>query len=107
MQAERESTDRLEAIEALLQQVLERLTPDDRRFLNVEGAAAYSSMSPKSIRRMLEAAQLRCYRPRPGLVLLDRRELDAAILAATKRPARGRGRRRTVNVLEVSTNRCQ
>jgi hypothetical protein len=97
-------TDRLRTIEALLKQILERLVPSDRRFFTIEGAGKYAGMSGKSIRRMIAAGQLTPHRPRSGRILIDKRELDGAILAATKRPVKGRGHRCITAVLEASTN---
>jgi excisionase family DNA binding protein len=84
--------ERLDALEGLVRQVLDRLASSDPRYLTVDGAAAYASMSAKSVRRMLAAGQIKGYRPRPGKVLIDRRELDAQILSSTRRGRTGRGR---------------
>lgn len=64
------------------------------RFFTVSGGAAYSSLSESSIRREIAAGRLTAYRPRPGRILIDRRELDALILSANFRPRSGRGFRR-------------
>lgn len=63
-----------------------------QRWLSVKAAASYASLSEDSIRRMLEEGQLTPYRPRRGTVLIDRRQLDRVILAATGEPRGGRGR---------------
>jgi excisionase family DNA binding protein len=62
------------------------------RWLTTDGAAAYSTMSRNSIRRMIEMGALRAHRPRPGRILIDRHELDAAIQASADGPRSGRGR---------------
>ena len=61
------------------------------RFLTVLGAAAYCSLSESSVRREIAVGRLRAYRPRRGRILIDRRELDALILASDARPRTGRG----------------
>jgi excisionase family DNA binding protein len=92
-----EITSRLSALESRLDQLLElaRRPPPEPRFLGVEEAASYASLSAESIRRMLAAGQLTPYRPRRGRVLVDRRELEAVVLASTGRVKGGRGARRT------------
>ncbi len=63
----------------------------EQRFFSLRSAAVYTDLSVDSLRRMVESGRLPGYRPRPGKILLDRRELDAVILAATTRPIGGRG----------------
>jgi excisionase family DNA binding protein len=70
----------------------ESVAPIDPRWLSVEQAANYAALSVESLRRLLAAGKLTAYRPRPGRVLIDRRELDALILGSTRRPTGGRGR---------------
>ena len=51
------------------------------------------ALSDKSIRRMIARGAIRAFRPVAGRVLVDLRELDSAIQAATKvRSTRGVGR---------------
>lgn len=52
------------------------------RFLSIDQAARHAGLSPKSIRRMLAAGKLTAYRPVKGRVLIDRLQLDQAILAS-------------------------
>jgi excisionase family DNA binding protein len=68
------------------------VTPTEPRWMSVEQAAAYSSLSAESLRRLLSAGKLTAHRPRPGRVLIDLRQLNALILASTRRPGVGRGR---------------
>jgi excisionase family DNA binding protein len=62
-----------------------------KRYLSVADAAIYASLSPDSIRSLLNTGKLSGLRPVGGRVLIDRRELDALLLASTRRPRRGRG----------------
>jgi excisionase family DNA binding protein len=88
-----ETADRLAAIEAKLETLLQRAGSPESRYLTVDGAANYTSLSPESVRRLLAGGKLTALRPVGGRVLIDRRELDSAVLGATKRPTSGRGRR--------------
>lgn len=81
----------LERIDLKLQTLLDRVTIQDKRFLAVPDAAAYAGVSDESIRRLLAAGKLTAFRPVPGRVVVDRRELDAVILASSRRPSQGRG----------------
>jgi excisionase family DNA binding protein len=64
------------------------------RYLGVDAAGTYSSLSAKSIRRLLSAGKLHAYRPVRGRVLIDREELDAFILSSGAQKLRiGRGHR--------------
>jgi excisionase family DNA binding protein len=85
-------TDRLATIEDLLRQLLERATAADQRFFGVAEAATFTTLSEESIRRMLASGKLTALRPVRGRILIDRRQLEALILGATRRPATGRGR---------------
>jgi excisionase family DNA binding protein len=83
---------RLEAIERKLATLLERTaTFGDRRFLKVSEAANYSGLSEESLRRLLAAGKLTSHRPVAGRVLVDRRQLDALILASHQLPQKRRG----------------
>jgi len=55
-----------------------------RRFLPVGDAARYAGVSVESIRRMLANGQLTQLRPVPGRVVVDREQLDSAILATAQ-----------------------
>ncbi|MBI3463304.1 MAG: hypothetical protein HY000_09630 [Planctomycetes bacterium] len=84
---------RLDRLERMLAQLLERGNPLPR-FLTLQAAADFCSLSAKSVRRLLESGALSALRPRAGRVLIDRTELEGLILAsANKRFRQGRGRR--------------
>lgn len=85
--------DRLDQFEQALQTLLERTAtaPTWPRFLDLETAATYTSLSVKSLRRMISRGDLQPCRPVRGKVLLDRTELDAVILG-TKGTTLRRGR---------------
>jgi excisionase family DNA binding protein len=62
------------------------------RWLSVEGAAEYCSLSDKSIRNLVADGTLNPSRTVRGRLLVDRQELDAALVAGCgKRLRRGRG----------------
>lgn len=69
-----------------------RVTELQPRWLALEPAAAYSSLSVKSLRRLVSAGKLQAHRPVRGRIVLDRFELDAYIAGATATPRTGRGR---------------
>jgi excisionase family DNA binding protein len=62
-----------------------------KRYLSVAEAAAYSSLSPDSVRTLLTSGKLTALRPVPGRVLIDRRQLDSLILGSTRTPRQRRG----------------
>jgi hypothetical protein len=65
------------------------------RWLSVEAAARYCSLSPKSIRNLVTNGTLTPSRAVRGRVLIDRLQLDAALSSACgARLRRGRGIRR-------------
>lgn len=64
----------------------------DQRFFGVIGAAAYTDLSAKSIRRLLAAGKITGLRPIRGRVLIDRLQLDELILGADSNTRGGRGR---------------
>jgi hypothetical protein len=79
-------------VERLATAVTERLgAAAARRYFSIAAAAAYTGLSADSIRGLITTDKLTAYRPVPGRVLVDRRELDSLIQASTKRPRRGRG----------------
>jgi excisionase family DNA binding protein len=62
------------------------------RWLSVEAAARYTSLSSKSIRNMVAAGRVTPSRAVRGKVLIDRLQLDAALSAECgARLRRGRG----------------
>jgi excisionase family DNA binding protein len=69
-------------------------TTSEARYLTIAAAAAYTSLSEDSIRRMLEVGKVTALRPVKGRILIDRQELDAAIRSSTATPRKGRGRNR-------------
>jgi excisionase family DNA binding protein len=62
-----------------------------RRYIGVAEASEYTALSTDAIRGLLASNNLTAYRPVPGRVLIDRRELDALLASSTRRPRRGRG----------------
>jgi excisionase family DNA binding protein len=50
-----------------------------RRYTTIKGAAEYSGVSERTIRRLIARQRLTAFRPVAGRVLVDLRELDAAI----------------------------
>ena len=80
----------LDSLERKLDLLLAQQAPP-QRFLTIQSAAVYSDLSPDSIRRLIERGDLTGLRPVRGRIVIDRLELDAAILAATDRPSNGRG----------------
>lgn len=81
----------LQAIDEKLNDLLRRSAAAPVRFLTVDGVAAYSGLSTKSIRRLISRGDLVAYRPVRGRLLIDRHQLDAFILGATTRVRAGRG----------------
>jgi excisionase family DNA binding protein len=83
-------------LDAIAQAVAARLQPTvERRYLSVEEAARYSSLSPESVRRLLAAGKLTPLRPVRGRIVIDRRQLDALVLGSTRRPTGGRGQKQS------------
>ena len=72
---------RLERIESKLDAIA--TMPRDVRWLSVDSAANYSSLSTRSIRRLLASRQLKPYKPVKGKIVIDRRELDTFIQASS------------------------
>jgi excisionase family DNA binding protein len=78
--------------DAIADRLAERLAAlATKRYLSVAEAAAYSSLSPDSVRSLLASNKLTGLHPVGGRVVIDKRELDAFLQASTKRPRRGRG----------------
>lgn len=82
---------RIDAINTKLDELLARAATGPARFLTVEGAAAYSGLSTKSIRRLIARGELEAMRPVKGRVLVDRQAIDSLILGSTARVRCGRG----------------
>ena len=61
------------------------------RFLSVDRAADYCSLSPVSIRRLISAGKLAALRPVRGRIVIDRMALDSFVLGNNQKPRRGRG----------------
>jgi excisionase family DNA binding protein len=59
-----------------------------RRWLSLDAAAEYASLSRRSLERLLEEGRLRSYRPRGRRRLIDRAELDQ-FLAGSANPTKG------------------
>jgi excisionase family DNA binding protein len=64
-------------------------TPE-KDWLSLAAAQAYSSLSKRSLRRLIQTGRLTAYRPMGGRkILLERRQLDEAI-RSTATPRRQR-----------------
>ncbi len=76
-----------------LDAVLER---DERwpRFLTIDLAADYCSLSVESVRRMIRSGKLKPLRPVKGRIVLDRIALDAVVTGSIQTPRTGRGMRK-------------
>ncbi len=84
--------DALQTIEAKLDQLLSASTAPTPQFLSIDGAAAWCSLSPRSIRNLIAAGRLTPLRPCRGKILVDRQQLESVIRAADEKPRRSRGR---------------
>jgi excisionase family DNA binding protein len=62
-----------------------------KRFLSVDEASDYTSLSTDSVRSLLSSGKLTALRPVPGRILIDKKELDALMLASTHCPRKRRG----------------
>jgi len=83
--------ERLDAIAARLDALVEGGALGPPRFLTIGSAARHVDLSADSIRRLIEGGRLRAYRPVRGRVVVDRQELQDLILSSTTRPRNGRG----------------
>lgn len=63
----------------------------NQRWIRVPAAAAYASVSERSIRGLIAAGKLKPHRPVRGVVLVDKRELDNLIESSTAGIRKGRG----------------
>jgi excisionase family DNA binding protein len=78
--------------------VLDRLSAHHgRRFFTIPEAAEHARVSEDSVRRMLASGRLRALRPVAGRIVVDRRELESAVLGSTSKPRHGRGSGRRNN----------
>ncbi len=74
------------AIASIAEPITPRIEP---AWLSIRDAAAITSLSVKTIRRMLASGKLTSYRPTPGCVRIARAELDSLMRAsANARPRR-------------------
>jgi excisionase family DNA binding protein len=88
-----DSAATLEAIAGKLDELLARKDVEAPRFLSVERAADYCSVSPETVRRLIASGRLTGLRPCKGRIVVDRRQLESYVLSADSRPRTGRGRR--------------
>jgi hypothetical protein len=81
---------------AAIRELLDRIDGQTwPRWLSVEGSARYASLGEKSIRNLVADGTLTPSRTVRGKLLIDRNQLDAALLAGCGRQLRkGRGIRR-------------
>jgi len=86
-----ELVERLAAVVERLEAIAAGQSGPAPRFLTVEGAHQYTGLSADSIRAMLERGDLTALPPVRGRVLIDREELDRAVLGSVTRPRGGRG----------------
>ncbi len=65
-------------------------TTPAQRYASISGAATYAGLSQESIRRKIRAGELTVFRPFPGKLLVDLRELDRLVRnSAGKSSTRG------------------
>jgi excisionase family DNA binding protein len=64
-------------------------TSPEQIWLSLQAAAAYSSLSRRTICRLIEAGRLAGHKPRGGRVLVDKRQLDEVIRGSATRPRSG------------------
>ena len=83
----------LENITAKLDELLRQQADQRPRFLSVDRAADYCSISAKSIRYLISAGKLKPLRPVKGRVVIDRAALDSYVLSSNQQPRKGRGLR--------------
>ncbi len=80
------------AVRDLMQRIESQREPG---WLSVDAAARYCSLSPKSIRNLISAGRIVPSRAVRGKVLIDRQQLDAALIEGCgTRLRKGRGIRR-------------
>jgi hypothetical protein len=84
--------ERLDQIEGLLRQLVAGASAAASRWLTIAEGAEYARLSEESIRRLLASRKLTPHYPRPGRILIDKRELDGLIAGSIRRPVGGRGR---------------
>lgn len=86
-----EILERLDGIEAILCDLVERLGRPAQRWLGVAAAAEYAGLCAASIRELVARGVLTAHRPMSGRVLIDRHEIDAVFAGATRTPRVRRG----------------
>jgi excisionase family DNA binding protein len=59
------------------------------RWMSLAAAAAYSSLSRRTISRMIEAGRLQAHKPNGGRVLIEKRQLHEVIRRSTMAPRSG------------------
>ncbi|HWA98629.1 MAG TPA: helix-turn-helix domain-containing protein [Pirellulales bacterium] len=82
----------LDDVLAKVNELLERSEFVGKRFLSVEEAARYCSISAESVRRMISAGKLVSLNPVRGRVVIDKQQLDAVVLGSAQQLRGGRGR---------------
>lgn len=88
------ATISLETIGQKLDELIGQASQPAKRFLSINDAAAYTGLSPESVRRLISARKLTPRRPVRGKIVLDRNEIDAYVLGSTASVKRGRGQTR-------------
>jgi len=84
----------IDALAEVVAALTSRLEAGPQKFLTIEGAAHYSDLSTKSIRRLVSAGDLVAHRPVRGRLLISRDQLDAFIVSSAGTSLRkGRGMR--------------
>ncbi len=53
---------------------------DGPKYLGVEAAAGYLSISVESVRRLIAAGRLKSFKPTPGRLVVRRQDLDKLVL---------------------------
>ena len=82
----------LESIEVKLDAILARSDHRWPRWLSVDLASEYTTLSAASIRRLLQSGKLTAHRAVRGKISIDREQLDQLITTSTATPRNGRGR---------------
>ena len=66
-----------------------------KKYVTVAAAAEFTGLSVATIRNLIAMHELTGYRPVPGRIVLDLREVDAFVrLSIGRRSTRGSGKRR-------------
>src|SRR5436190_1871356 len=80
----------LEDLAAKLDGLIAKVSAPAPKFLSINAAAEYCSISPESIRHLVSAGKLTPLHPVPGRVVISREELEALVLSSDSRPRKGR-----------------